>query len=353
MFAAAVATVTALQVVCLSENDISFRGKIIVFLFEFIGESHDANLGNLEGLTFERCTMFDSGQIPLSVNTEISLYQQFGVNMTIRQLGADEPVTGGNKWYKLKYNLQKARSLGADTIVTFGGAFSNHIAATARAGKAAVFKTIGIIRGESTSADNITLTRAANDGMQLFFVSRDDYRRKNDPQFAENVIGKQKNIYVIPEGGNNEEGVKGCTEILEPGDEQYDIITCCCGTGATAAGIISSMKPHQRFIGFSVLKGASFLEANIKMMMLSQDGLPRREINHQYHGGGYAKTTNKLLDFCKYFYLQTNIPIEPVYTGKMFWGLDNMIKNGEFKTGIKILAIHTGGLQYIKDFELK
>jgi len=353
MFAATVAAIAAFEVVCFGENDIPFRGKIIVFLFEFIGESHDANLGNLQGLTFERISMFDSLHIPLSLTSEISLYQQFGVKLFVRPLGAHEPVTGGNKWYKLKYNLQKAHSLGADTIITFGGAFSNHIAATARAGKSAGFKTIGIIRGEVSSAENITLTRAASDGMHLFFVSRENYRRKIEPGFVEEIIGKANNRYIIPEGGSNAEGVRGCAEILQPGDEQYDIITVCCGTGTTAAGIISSMKPHQRFIGFSVLKGGAFLESAISNMLLSQDGLPRWEINHQYHGGGYAKTTPDLISFCESLYAQTGIRTEPVYTGKMFWGLDDMIRKGKFNAGTKILALHTGGLQYIKDFEVK
>jgi 1-aminocyclopropane-1-carboxylate deaminase len=293
MFAAAVATVAAFQMVCFGKNDVPFRRKIIIFLIEFIGESHDANLGNLEGLTFERPTMFEPLRIPYSVTSDIILYQQFVVSMQVRQLGAEEPVTGGNKWYKLKYNLQKAHSLGADTIVTFGGAFSNHIAATARAGKAAGFKTIGIIRGEATSSNNITLARAANDGMQLLFVSREDYRRKNEPHFVENTIGKQSNIYIIPEGGSNEEGVKGCTEILQPGDEQYDIITVCCGTGATAAGIISSMQPHQHLIGFSVLKGASFLDVDIKNMLLSQDGLPRWDNQPRFSRRGLCENNSR------------------------------------------------------------
>lgn len=350
MFAAAVAAITPLQVIGFGKNNITFRRKIIIFLVEFIGESHRANLGNLEGLTFERTTMFDPNRIPSSQTMEISLYQQFGVRLFVRMLGAEEPVTGGNKWYKLKYNLQKARLLGAETLVTFGGAFSNHIAATARAGKAAGFKTIGIIRGEESSASNITLKRAAADGMELYFVSRESYRQKNEAGFVERITGKRDWILIIPEGGSNELGVKGCTEILETGDERFDIITVCCGTGATAAGIISSMKPHQRMIGFSVLKGANFLESSVESMLLSQDGLPRWEINHQYHGGGYAKSTPELIAFCEEFLSQTGIPVEPVYTGKMFWGLDEMMRNGNFEQEVKILAVHTGGLQHTSNF---
>jgi 1-aminocyclopropane-1-carboxylate deaminase len=156
--------------------------------------------------------------------------------------------------------------------------------------------------------------------MKLHFVSREEYRRKNEPHFVENTIGKKSNICIIPEGGSNEEGVKGCTEILQPGDEQYDIITVCCGTGATAAGIISSMQPHQHLIGFSVLKGATFLDINIKNMLLSQDGLPRWEINHDYHCGGYAKTTPEINFFCRYFHSQTGIYLLNPFTQAKCFG---------------------------------
>lgn len=270
-----------------------------------------------------------------------------GINLLILRLDLNHKDISGNKWYKLKYNLQEAQNQGKQTILTFGGAFSNHIAATAAAGKEFGFNTIGIIRGESFSQNNKTLSFAKVFGMQLEFFSREDYRNKEAKDFIETLKNKHGDFYLIPEGGNNILGVKGCTEILENSRVDFDHICCSCGTGTTLAGIILSLKQHQQAIGFSALKGGDFLEENVKFL-LNKSG--KEELNNWlietgYHFGRYAKITNELLNFIKNFEKINHIPLEHVYTGKMMYGIYDLIKKGRFINGETILAIHSGGLQ--------
>jgi 1-aminocyclopropane-1-carboxylate deaminase len=276
-------------------------------------------------------------------------YEPGNIELYIRQLAKYEPIAGGNKLFKLKYNLQKARECGKTKILTFGGAFSNHIAAVALAGKIEGFETLGIIRGEQISISNVTLSRASCDGMQLIFVSREDYRRKNDSDFLSALVQDIDSYFIIPEGGANADGVKGCIEILGETDSSFDYITVCCGTGTTAAGIILSMQPHQKLLGFSILRDQGFMEKEIQNwidIFQPTQRLPLWEINHDFHFGGYAKSNAELDAFCKNFQNKTGVAIEPVYTGKMFWGLEELIEEGYFKTDTKVLSIHTGGLQY-------
>jgi len=277
------------------------------------------------------------------------LFENSGCSVFIRQLALNEPVTGGNKVFKLKYNLIKARGEGKKKLLTFGGTYSNHIAATALAGKREGFETYGVIRGEAASARNNTLTRAVADGMHLIFVSREDYRKKNDPEFLKTILTNYDEFYIIPEGGANAEGVKGCLEILNEDDSKYDHIVVSCGTGTTAAGIIMSMKPYQQLTGISILRDGGSIESEIKKWIdefKPSQRLPLWEINHDYDFGGYAKKNNELENYCTKFEKQTGIKIEPIYTGKMFWGIEKLIEKGYFKPSSKILAIHTGGLQY-------
>lgn len=277
-------------------------------------------------------------------------YEPGNIDLYIRQLAKYEPIAGGNKFYKLKYNLLKAKELGKTKILTFGGAFSNHIAAVALAGKIEGFETLGIIRGERSSISNVTLSRASDNGMKLIFVGREDYRRKNEPDFLSTLVQNIDSYFVIPEGGANADGVKGCMEILDEKDNFFDYITVCCGTGTTAAGLILAMNPLQKLIGFSVLRDNGFMEKEIQKfigLFPSAQRLPLWEINHDFHFGGYAKSNDELDSFCKNFQHKKDIAIEPVYTGKMFYGIEKLICEGCFKAGSNILAIHTGGLQYL------
>jgi 1-aminocyclopropane-1-carboxylate deaminase len=305
---------------------------------------------------------------------------QAGVELFVHQLYLIHPTIGGNKWFKLKYNLQEAKRLGLNTILTFGGAYSNHIYATAAACKEFGFRSIGVIRGERTEL-NSTLTFAESCGMTLHFVDRETYRNKHTDIFIENIKQQFGEFYLIPEGGSNLLGVKGCMEIMngardkgqgagEIASEEFDYVCCACGTGATLAGVSLSLKPHQQAIGFSALKGGGFLEGEVEKF---RDGFLEKKpprlfepslqgghsrglselllrggdfkINTDYHFGGYAKTTPELIEFAKAFEKQHNIPLDYVYTVKMFFGLYDLIRKGYFKKGSKIIALHTGGLQ--------
>lgn len=272
---------------------------------------------------------------------------------TLKLLDEIHPTYGGNKFFKLKYNLEQARHAGRDTILTFGGAWSNHIYATAAACAENGFKSIGVIRGEEPKELSATLQFAKQQGMNLFFVSREEYREKGEPFFKAWLRDELGSFYLIPEGGSNFYGVQGCTEILTEDDSEYDQIWCACGTGATLAGIILSLKSHQTAVGVSALKGDFMRDEVMKHLTQSlgsyevaQEYTDKFEIIDDAHFGGYAKTTPELLEFMKAFKSQTDIQLEPVYTAKMMWAL---IQNT--RSPSKILAIHTGGLQGLKGFE--
>ncbi|XID75679.1 1-aminocyclopropane-1-carboxylate deaminase/D-cysteine desulfhydrase [Alkanindiges sp. WGS2144] len=254
------------------------------------------------------------------------------------------PQISGNKFRKLKYNLLEAQKLKHTTLLSFGGAYSNHIAALAAAGHEFGFNTIGIIRGEELVHklnDNPTLKLAQQYGMQFKFISRADYRRKTEPSFIQALQHQFGNFYLVPEGGTNLLAVQGCTEILTPQDkQQFDYICCAVGTGGTIAGIIESSTEQQTVLGFSALKG-DFLQTEIQQWTQKTNW----QVIPDYHFGGYAKTTPALLAFVQDFKRQTGIEIEPIYTGKMLFGIFDLIEKGFFPANSQILAIHTGGLQ--------
>ena len=250
----------------------------------------------------------------------------------------------GNKWRKLKYNIAYAKKKSFETLVTFGGAYSNHIAATAAAGKKFGFKTIGFIRGEYHNPLNYTLEFALSCGMELRYVCRKDYKHKSSIEFHENYLNELNNYYLIPEGGTNSLAVMGCSEILMDCPIDFDIVCCPCGTGGTISGLIKSLKPHQRALGFVSLKGASSLYDYI----FSQVSQCNWDLIEDYHFGGYAKVDSVLVDFVNNFKRKYKIPLDPIYTGKMMFGLWDLIKKDYFREGSKIIAVHTGGLQGIK-----
>ena len=187
------------------------------------------------------------------------------ISVFIRREDLIHPYVSGNKLRKLKYNLAQAKAENQKTLLTFGGAFSNHIAATAYAGAAEGFKTIGIIRGEELQSevlDNPTLKFAQECGMQFKFISREDYRHKTEDYFIENLKQEFGHFYLVPEGGTNILAVKGCQEILSAEDAQYDFVCCAVGTGGTISGLINSVLPHQKVLGFPALKGDFFKRGN-------------------------------------------------------------------------------------------
>ncbi len=263
------------------------------------------------------------------------------------------PFVSGNKFRKLKYNIQEAKDLEHDTLLTFGGAFSNHILATAVAGKLAGLKTIGVIRGDElandlqkTLANNSTLQQAHENGMQFHFVSRELYREKTSKSFLNSLKNKFGEFYVVPEGGTNELAIKGCTEILTNEDEIFDYICVAVGTGGTISGLIKSAKSHQKVLGFPALKG-DFLQQEIESFVAKTNNW---NLIHDYHFGGYAKYNEAFISFINQFKEETNIPLDPIYTGKMLYGIVDLIKKNYFSENSKILVIHTGGLQGIAGF---
>ena len=277
----------------------------------------------------------------IRLNTQVSLKPDYLIH----------PTVSGNKYRKLKYNLQKAQSENYKGILTFGGAFSNHIAATAAAGLALNIPTVGVIRGEELASKielNSTLKYAKSCGMHLEYVSRSDYKQKNDPAYLKLLLENFKNFYVIPEGGTNELAIKGCQEILSQEDLTFDIICCAVGTGGTIAGLINSSLPTQKIIGFPALKGG-FLNEDIRKFASQSNW----ELWDAYHFGGYAKVDSKLITFMNYFKTTYKIPLDPVYTAKMMYGIFDAIQIGKIPKNAKVLAIHTGGLQGIEGMNLR
>lgn len=277
---------------------------------------------------------------------ELPLLEEKQVVLAIKREDLIHPLVSGNKYRKLKYNLKEAKQSGNTKLLTFGGAFSNHIAAIAVAAKNYDLDIVGIIRGEElvdSWRQNPTLLRAYEDGMRFKFVSRETYRKKENLDFLESLQDEFGNFYMVPEGGTNTLAIKGCEEILESTDKDFDIISVCVGTGGTIAGLINASNNNQQILGFPVLKG-DFLEDNIKNLT----GKLNWRLCSEYHFGGYAKISSELVAFINEFKLQTGIPLDPIYTGKMMFGLLEMIKNDNFAPGTRILAIHTGGLQGIQ-----
>ena len=273
------------------------------------------------------------------------------LTLSIKREDLIHPFISGNKYRKLKYNLLQAQQEKQTTLLTFGGAFSNHIAAVAAAGKEYGFRTIGIVRGEELEgkvAENPTLQFARNCGMELDFISRETYRRKEDPAFLENLHQKWSSFYLLPEGGTNALAVKGCQEILTETDAEFDFICCAVGTGGTISGLINSTKSHQKVLGFPALKG-DFLNEEIRKFATNN----RWELIKEYHFGGYGKITSELVGFINKQFLETKVPFDPIYTGKMFFGVIDLIQKNYFPKGSKILLIHTGGIQGIQGMNIQ
>ena len=277
---------------------------------------------------------------------ENPLLLEKGIHLFVKRLDLVHPLVSGNKFYKLKYNLEKAKEEGHFQILTFGGAFSNHIYATAAGANEKGLKAIGIIRGEEILPLNPTLAFAKDKGMLLHYLNRSTYRLKNTAEILDALSAQFGRFYHIPEGGTNALAIQGASEILSQEDKRFDFVSLSIGTGGTFGGISSSLAANQQLLGFSSLKG-SFIHQEILNLLQEHVNPPpsNYQILDEYHFGGYGKHNKILLDFIKDFYSQTGIPLDPIYTGKMMFGLFDLINKGFFEKGAKILAIHTGGLQ--------
>jgi 1-aminocyclopropane-1-carboxylate deaminase/D-cysteine desulfhydrase-like pyridoxal-dependent ACC family enzyme len=280
--------------------------------------------------------------------------RQAGVSLYVKRLDAIHPHIQGNKWFKLKYNIEHAIQQGHDTLLTFGGAWSNHIYSTAAAGLYYGLKTIGIIRGEKPEMLSTTLQFAKSCGMQLEFISRLAYEEKSTEDFKGWLHDTYGSFHLMPEGGSNFLGINGCMEILDSTDKNaFDIICCAAGTGATAAGILLSAKETQKVFVFPVFKDGRFIlneiQNHIQYFLMdpgaTEDYMKNLTVFPDYGFGGYAKWTVELIDFIESANSNYSLPLDQVYTGKMFYGLMDLIRQGHFIKGSKILAIHTGGLQ--------
>ena len=281
------------------------------------------------------------------------LFTEKQINVYVKRDDLIHAEISGNKWRKLKYNLIEAKAQNKNTILTFGGAYSNHISATGSVGKIFGFKTIGVIRGEETLPLNPTLRQAEKDGMSFLYVSRSDYRKKHTPEFINKLKEELGDFYIIPEGGGNKLGVKGCNDIVNEIDIDFNYILTDCGTGATLAGICDVLKGKQKAIGIPVLKGGEFIKDEVKLLL--GDTYTRIESRYSletgYHFGGYAKYNQGLILFMRDFFKETKIKTDPIYTGKLFYALVDLAKKDYFKRGSTIVVVHTGGLQGIKGFE--
>ncbi|MHC0446184.1 1-aminocyclopropane-1-carboxylate deaminase/D-cysteine desulfhydrase [Flavobacterium sp. 3-218] len=284
-------------------------------------------------------------------NQSINIQFPNAISLTIKREDLIHPFVSGNKFRKLKYNLLQAKAENKRTLLTFGGAFSNHIAAVAYAGKEQDFNTIGIIRGDELLdkiEENPTLKFAQENGMKFEFVSREEYRLKSENSFIEKLKEKFGDFYLVPEGGTNELAVKGCEEILTDEDSVFDFVCCAVGTGGTISGLINSSLPNQKILGFPALKG-DFLTDEIRIFAKKDNW----NLISDYHFGGYGKINLELIEFINAFFEETKVPLDPIYTGKMVFGVIDLIGKNYFPAHSKILLIHTGGLQGIDGMNIK
>lgn len=286
---------------------------------------------------------------------EHPLLGEHEIELFVKREDLLHPHISGNKFRKLKYNILEAKKQKQHTLLTFGGAFSNHITATAAAGSHYGFNTIGIIRGDELSTDlektlatNATLAFAVAQGMQLHFVSRSTYKLKETAEYINQLHNQFGEFYLVPEGGTNNLAIKGCEEILTATDTSFDLICCAVGTGGTISGLINSAEAHQKVIGFPVLK-ENYLHTEIAQKTTNTHW----ELNRKYHLGGYAKYNEELIRFMNSFFDNQQILLDPIYTGKLLMGIFDEIRQQQIPKKRRILAVHTGGLQGIAGINSK
>jgi len=267
-----------------------------------------------------------------------------GVRLLVKRDDLIHPEIPGNKWRKLKHNLAAATAEGHDTLLTFGGAYSNHIRATAAAGHLFGFRTIGIIRGEEHLPLNATLNYAVGRGMTLSYLDRATYREKHTPEVIESLTAEWGRFYLLPEGGSNALALRGCAELPAEVSQDFNVICCPVGTGGTLAGIASGLRAGQTAIGFSVLKGGEFLVDEVTRLQQEAFGEPTGNwrVECGYHFGGFAKSTPQLQGFIDDFAGRHGVLLDWVYVAKMMFGVFDLIEGGAFPRGTTVLAVVTG-----------
>lgn len=293
-----------------------------------------------QGIIFE--ALLEYTQTPIQ-EIHDPLFDKAGVRMLVKREDLNHPNVSGNKWWKLKYNLEEAKKLGYKTLLTFGGAYSNHIFSTAAAAHELGFESIGIIRGEEILPLNPTLTFAKRHGMELKYITREAYRQKTNPDFIESLHMEFGDFYLLPEGGTNALAVKGTEELAQTLGDGFDYLCCAVGTGGTLAGLINGLDASVEILGFPVLKGGSFLQEEVEKLIRIE--AKKWKLMTDYHFGGYGKTKSALLEFIKDRLTKNNLPLESVYTGKLVAGVYDLIEKGYFRREATILVVHSGGLQ--------
>ncbi len=293
--------------------------------------------------------------IDTAQSREEFLLEHHGVRIFIKRDDLIHPDISGNKWRKLKYHLQDFYSGSYQQILSFGGAFSNHLAALAALGKITGIPTYAMVRGDE-AGDSPTLDFCTRMGMEWEGISRKDYQLKDNPEFLQGLKDLRPGLYIIPEGGKGAAALRGCAEIVDELVNQYDGIALAAGTGTTAAGLLANSLSPQIFL-YSALKGGSFhksaiakyldeYQAHYGLGSLPADWLNRKLIlRTDYHFGGFAKINSDLVRFMNRFYEQHGLKLDPVYTSKLLFGLLKDIEEGLFKAGSRILVLHSGGLQ--------
>jgi 1-aminocyclopropane-1-carboxylate deaminase len=281
------------------------------------------------------------------------LFEQKQVTLSVLRLDTIHPLVSGNKLFKLHYFLEEAIAGKNKTVLTFGGAYSNHLAATAYACRLLQLKSIGIVRGEKPEQLSYTLQQCLQDGMQLKFISRQQFAKKENTAFIDDLKAEFGECIIIPEGGYHPLGAKGAALIMDLiKDNSYTHICTASGTATTAAGILIAAKREQTVVSFPVLKGITDNKIRIKELTGNNDEFKNLLILDNYHFGGYAKKTEQLIHFMNHCWLQYRLPLDFVYTAKMFFGIIDNIKKDTFEKGSKILCLHTGGLQGNKSLPL-
>jgi 1-aminocyclopropane-1-carboxylate deaminase len=271
---------------------------------------------------------------------------RYGVRLLLKRDDLIHPRLTGNKFRKLRPNLAAAAQEGHDTLLTFGGAWSNHLRATAAAGRLLGLRTVGVVRGQELAGRplNDSLARAAADGMVLDFVDRATYRRKADPEVVGALLARHGRAYVVPEGGSNALAARGCAGLGQELRGAADTVAVACGTGGTLAGLAAGLGPGQRAIGFPVLRGGGFLAAEVRALQTAAFGGPRGDwrLETRFHHGGYARTTPALDEFAADFAARHGLVPDPVYVAKMLYGVFALAREGAFAPGTRVAAVITG-----------
>lgn len=285
-----------------------------------------------------------------------ALLEPFGIRLLVKRDDLLHPHISGNKWRKLKYNLAEAQRLGCTKLVTFGGAYSNHLAATAAAGMEYGFSTMGVVRGERCEPLNPTLKYVEMCGMELFYASRANFRNKSNTDILRDLNFETKGCYILPEGGANGLALPGCREIVDETEAQLgelpDYLVVACGTGATLAGLASGLRGRSHALGVAVLKG-EFHQVEVEKMLAEhhRGPLPSNwSVDTAHHWGGYAKHKPALVEFINEFKATQGLPLDPVYTGKAMFAIFDLAAQGFFPKNSTVLLVHTGGLQGIAGF---